>query len=261
MRVISVISLKGGVGKTTVALGLAGAAAQHRLRTLVVDLDPQANATTALGVEAGDMALPEVLADPRKATFAEAVQPAGWLSANNHLDVLAGTARADVLDHPEPKAAVLKHLSKALERAGAAESYDLVLVDCPPTLRQLTRTGLDASDYVLVVTEPGLFSVQGADRALRAVHEERVHNPRLRPLGVVLNRFRERNPEHRYRLEELRTIFGPLVLTPPVPERSAVQQAQGASLPVQAWGTAGGAEAAKAFGALLGRVQRAKTRG
>jgi chromosome partitioning protein len=258
--VVSVISLKGGVGKTTVALGLAGAAQQRRRSVLVVDLDPQANATTGLGVDSGDVALPEVLDDPRRSVVGEAVVASSWNAAagNGHLgrvDVLTGSDRADPLDEPNPRATSLRRLSMALRTID--DEYDLILLDCPPTLRRLTRTGLDASDRVLIVGEPGLFAVQGADRALRAVHEERVHNPTLRPLGVVVNRFRDRNPEHRYRLDELRSLFGPLILTPPVPERSALQQAQGSSLPIQQWGTEGGREATEAFDRLLNRVFRA----
>jgi chromosome partitioning protein len=263
VSVLSVVSLKGGVGKTTVVLGLAGAAQQRGLSVLVVDLDPQANATTGLGVDATDVALPEVLEDPRRSVIAAAVLASPWgvASGNGHLgrvDVLAGSERADVLDEPVPRTVSLRRLSMALRKI--EDGYDLTLLDCPPTLRRLTRTALHASDRALIVGEPGLFAVQGADRALRAVHEERAHNPELRPLGVVVNRFRDRNPEHRYRLDELRRLFGPLILSPPVPERSALQQAQGGSLPVQEWTTEGGREAAEAFDRLLDRVLRGTRR-
>ncbi len=108
--------------------------------------------------------------------------------------------------------------------------YDLVLVDCPPSLGRLTRSGLVAAHRALIVTEPSLFAVHGADRAFRAVQEERAHNAMLQPLGVVVNRYDERSAEHRFRLEELRRLFGPLVLNPPLPDRSIVQQAQGMAL-------------------------------
>ena len=153
---------------------------------------------------------------------------------------------------------------KALTTAlGKVSGYDLVLVDCPPSLGGLTRTGLVASDRVLLVTEPSIFSVAAAERALRAIdavrHEDASH---LLPLGILVNRFRERSPEHRYRLEELVGLFGPLVLRPPLPERSAVQLSQGATTPVHRWRGRGGTELASAFDDLLEQVLRAEgTRG
>ena len=108
--------------------------------------------------------------------------------------------------------------------------YDLVIVDCPPSLGGLTRTGLAACDRALVVTEPGLFAVMAVGRAMRTIDElRRGPAPALQPLGIVVNRVRSRSIEQAFRLEELQTLYGPLVLTPPVPERAALQQAQGAA--------------------------------
>ena len=79
--------------------------------------------------------------------------------------------------------------------------YDLVLLDCPPSLDELTRNGLAAADSALVVTEPGFFALQGATRALRAVEAARTSvNLRLRPAGVLVNRVRGNLSEHRYRI-------------------------------------------------------------
>jgi chromosome partitioning protein len=117
-----------------------------------------------------------------------------------------------------------------------------------------------ASDRALVVSEPAIFSVAAADRALRAIEAlRRSDAPHLQPLGILVNRYRERSPEHRYRLEEMTGLFGPLVLRPPLPDRSAVQQSQGATTPVHRWPGHGGAELATAFDAHLDRVLRAGT--
>ena len=78
MQVVATLSLKGGVGKTTVALGLAGAALQHRLRALVVDLDPQANATIALDTGPTTATVADVLDDPRRSVVERAIAPSGW---------------------------------------------------------------------------------------------------------------------------------------------------------------------------------------
>jgi chromosome partitioning protein len=255
--VLSVLSLKGGVGKTTLVLGLAGAAVERGLRTLVVDLDPQANATMALGVGPGDATVADVLADPRKAVVAQAVRHSSWAAdagSNAVLDVLAGGEATVRHELPEPSATTLRRLDTGLSRLDGG--YDLVLVDSPPSLGRLTRSGLLAADRALVVTEPSLFAVNAADRALRAVHQERAHNPALQPLGVILNRYHERSPEHRFRFDELRTLFGPLILAPPIPDRSAIQQAQGMAIPVQRWRTPGGRDVAGVMDSYLTRVMR-----
>jgi chromosome partitioning protein len=269
--VVSVLSLKGGVGKTSLVLGLAGAALERGIRTLVVDLDPQANATVALGAARGDTTVADVLDDPRKAVVDRAVRPSAWVpsgtagtgiarsasgadTAGGHLDVLTGDESMARHDVTEPTVTALRRLDAAMSRLDGG--YDLVLVDCPPSLGRLTRSALVAARRALVVTEPSLFAVHAADRAFRAVHQERAHNPDLQPVGVVLNRYHERSPEHRFRFDELRGLFGPLVFTPPLPERSAIQQAQGMAIPVQRWHTPGGREAAEVMRMYLARVLR-----
>ena len=143
-------------------------------------------------------------------------------------------------------------------RCPGCTGYDLVLVDCPPSLGGLTRTGLTACDRAIVVTEPGLFAVMAVGRAMRTIDElRRGPAPALQPLGIVVNRVRARSIEQAFRLEELQTLYGPLVLTPPVPERAALQQAQGAAQPVHAWPGAAAAELARTFDELLDRALRA----
>ncbi|WP_336924078.1 ParA family protein [Aquipuribacter sp. SD81] len=258
MIVLSVGSLKGGVGKTTVTLGLASAALSRGVPTLVVDLDPQADATTGLDVAARrESTVADVLANPRRGEIAKAVAPSGWAGDQpGVLDVMLGSEQT--LDHDyatRPRS--MRSLATALAKV---PWYDLVLVDCPPSLGGLTRTGLVASDRALVVSEPAIFSVAAADRALRAVESlRRAEAPHLQPLGILVNRFRERSPEHRYRLEEMTGLFGPLVLRPPLPDRSAVQQSQGATTPVHRWPGHGATELATAFDAHLDRVLRAGT--
>lgn len=271
MQVVATLSLKGGVGKTTVALGLAGAAQRHGVSTLVVDLDPQANATTALDPEPTTATVADVLDEPRRAVVERAIAPSAW---GEGLDVLVGAEQTERHNHPDPGAAQLYRLDRALQRlAGelitddsggsepAAERYRLVIVDCPPSLGQLTRSALSAADRAILVTDPTMFSVSGVQRAFDAVQTERERsNDRLQPLGVLVNRVRPRNTEHEFRISELRELFGPLVFNSVLPDRSAVQQAQGACLPIQAWDTPGAREISAVFTALLGRVLRSASR-
>ncbi len=269
MQVVATLSLKGGVGKTTVALGLAGAAQQHGVRTLVVDLDPQANATIALDVGPTTATVAEVLDDPRRSVVRRAIAPSGW---GEGLDVLVGAEQTERHNHPDPSGKQLSRLGRALHRLDGTsddtgedtdehplEPYRLVIIDCPPSLGQLTRSALAAAHRAVLVTDPTMFAVSGVQRAFDAVQTERQRgNPDLQPLGVLINRVRPRNTEHEFRIAELRELFGPLVLSGVLPDRSAVQQAQGACLPIQRWDTPGAREISAVFTTLLGRVLRSE---
>lgn len=291
MLVASVLSLKGGVGKTTVTLGLASAAMARGIDTVLVDLDPQLNATATVAadwvaelsgraeeqarsggsdrstkakrskggrdsVPAPALSVADVLdADGDKAlakAVNRAVRPAEW----QPLRLLPGSEATEAHNHPDPSAKRLRRLATAL--AAIDPTPELVLIDCPPSLGQLTRSALVASERAVLVTEPSLFAVTGVQRALEAVQTERAtHHPGLQPLGVVINRFRPRVSEHEFRLAELRDLFGPLVLSPVLPDRSAVQQAQGAAVPIHQWPTQGAREVAQSFDSLLDRLLRA----
>ncbi|SDQ43084.1 ParA family protein [Actinopolyspora saharensis] len=260
MHTVAVLSLKGGVGKTTVVLGLASAAMRKGARTLVVDLDPQCNATASLEPRPTTRGLSDVLADPTAETIVQAVAPSSW---GEDVDVLVGSEDAEVHNGQESGESRLNRLTEALSeltaRSPAGEApYQLVLLDCPPSLGQLTRSALIAADRALLVTEPTIFAVSGVQRAFEAVQAERTtNNPRLQPLGVVVNRVRARSHEHQFRIEELRDIFGPLVMPVALPDRLAVQQAQGACVPLHQWGTPGAREVALALNLLLARALRA----
>jgi chromosome partitioning protein len=257
--VVSVCSLKGGVGKTSIVLGLASSALTKGIPTLVVDLDPQADATLALDVAgAAEVDVATLLGNPRRKTFDAAVTPSGWVGPDERLDVIPGSAESAAYDGRRSTERALSRLGQAL---ATSRDYRLVIIDCPPSFGGLTRSGLVASNRAMIVTEPALFSVTAADRALRAVDDlRRAIAPELQPLGVVVNRYRDRSPEHRYRVAELAEMFGPLVLTPTIPERSALQQAQGASMPIHRWPGPAANELSLAFDAHLARVLRAESR-
>jgi cellulose biosynthesis protein BcsQ len=260
VHTVAVLSLKGGVGKTTVVLGLASAALRRGVRTLVVDLDPQCNATATLDPAETEGTLVDVLNEPTLTNLRKAITPSPW---GEGLDVLVGSEDVEALNHPEPGARKLMKLGKGLEQIDKLldedeTPYQLVLLDCPPSLGQLTRSALVAADRALLVTEPTMFAVSGVQRAFEAVQNERSeHNPRLQPLGVVVNRVRPRSHEHQFRVEELRELFGPLVMPVALPDRLAVQQAQGACLPIHQWNTPGAREVSLAFNLLLARIMRA----
>ncbi len=197
----------------------------------------------------------DVLNDPREKIVRSAIASSGW---NRHyeggtIDLLVGSPSAINFDGPHPTVREIWKLEEAL--ANVENDYDLVIIDSAPSLNALTRTAWAASDRVLVVTEPGLFAVSAADRALRAIEEiRRGVSPRLQPLGILINRARPQSMEHQFRTRELREMFGPLVLDPQLPERTSLQQAQGAAKPVHMWPGETAQEMAGHFDAVLDQV-------
>ncbi len=250
MQVLSVSSLKGGVGKTTVALGLASAALNKGLNTLLVDLDPQCDATSGLGaVSDFGTSVAEVLQTPKLPIIRRSIVPSPW-NASSKMDVLVGSPRSLLLDNPAPSVADVWKLEEVLTQI--EDEYDLVIIDTPPSINALTRTAWVASDRVILVTEPSLYSVIAADRARKAIAEISAKlTPRLQLLGVVVNRLRPQSNEHEYRIKELREMFGEQLLMPFFEERAAIQQSTGAARPIHAWPAEGAAEIAKGFDWLL----------
>ena len=238
MQIVSVSSLKGGVGKSSVTLGIAAAAPQAGVPTRVVDLDPHADATTGLGVhpERGhDIGV--VLRRPRRGALERVVVASAWAVRagldSRALDVAPGSARSSHLDRSEYREKDLGRLERALS---GAQGYDLVLVDCPPTLSALTRTAWAASDKVLSVAEPSLFSVAGTKRTMTAIAQfEQSRTWAVPAAGVVVNKVQHSSVEHRHRLDELQELFGPLLVSPVIPDLPVWQQAQGAAWPIHRW--------------------------
>ncbi|MGB3414323.1 MAG: ParA family protein [Microbacteriaceae bacterium] len=257
MHVLSISSLKGGVGKTTVTLGLASAAFARGISTLVVDADPQADVSTGLNVDiSGKGNIADVLLSPRPRIVQNAIAPSGWVEGRkNKLDVMIGSPNAINFDVPRPSLQDVWKLEEAL--ALVEDDYDLVIIDSAPSLNALTRIAWAASDRVAIVSEPGLFSVSAAERAFKAMDElRRVLSPRLQPLGIIVNRVRPQSLEHQFRIKELKDMFGPLVLTPQLNERTSLQQAQGAGRPLHAWPSLSATETAEKFDQLLDRIMR-----
>jgi chromosome partitioning protein len=265
VQVVSISSLKGGVGKTSVTTGLASAAMAAGIPTLVVDLDPHADASTALGVRPGDqLDIGRMLKAPRRARLAENVVPSGWLERAGSngsspagatpavLDVAVGSAYTGIYDRPDLGRRDLRRLSAVL---AGAEGYELVLVDCPPSLNGLTRMAWSASDKVTLVAEPGLFSVAGTERTMRAIQLFRKEfAPNLSPAGIVANRVRSGSAEHSFRLSEMQAMFGDLLLSPHIPEQANWQQIQGAAHSIHHWPGDSAKNAAGLFDALLANL-------
>ncbi|WFP15528.1 ParA family protein [Citricoccus muralis] len=270
MQIISISSLKGGVGKTSVTLGLASAARAARIPTLVVDMDPHADASTGLGVQqdAVTVDLGTMLAKPRRYQLADHVLPAGWsenesphapdtATASTHqpiLDVVRGSSRTSIFERPTTRTRELRRLSQLLS---SVTRYGLVLIDCPPALNGVTRMAWAASTDVLLVAEPSLFSVAGTERSMRALDLfRREYAPAVQSTGVVVNRVRMASKEHKFRLAEMSRMFGDRLLPVSIPETSNWQQIQGAAWSVHAWPGETASRTSKLFDEMLTSVMR-----
>ena len=206
---IAVVNHKGGVCKTTVALGLASAAAAAGRRCAVIDLDPQANATTGLAVWEPARTVDDVLGDDG-GLVADVLVPAGWERVAAVPDVAASSP---MLARREPQLA--NDPVGAQDRLDAALDgldHDLVVLDCPPSLGLLTVNALFAADAALVVTEPSAWAADGVAQILRTVSRiARRRGGALEVAGIVVNRL-GRTRDARYWHDQLVETYGDQVV-------------------------------------------------
>ncbi len=235
MTTVAILNQKGGVGKTTVALGFASAAQAAGVTTLVVDLDPQANATYALRpvLEADSLYASDVLLANEEGFAADAVHPSGW---GLEVDILPATAHLQSFESAHLRKDPDTRLNRALN--GTTDDYGLVIIDCAPSLGRLTRNALAAADIVLVVTEPYALSLRGIDAVEAEIQSvAALNNPGLTLDGVIVNKMPPRGIEAQLRTEELSRMVGKRhVWHPYIPNRVVLSEAIGDGTPIHWWG-------------------------
>ena len=198
---MAVANQKGGVGKTTTTVSVAAGAAGRGVRVLVVDADPQANATSALGRRPGGGGLYDVVVGRRGGREAVVGTATPLLSLLPASADLAGAAVELV-----SQASREHRLRLALE--GLRAGHDLILIDCPPSLGLLTVNALVASDRVMVPVQCEYLALEGLGQLARTIELVRANlNPRLELLGVVLTMFDARTKLARQVREEVRRHF------------------------------------------------------
>jgi cellulose biosynthesis protein BcsQ len=230
--VAAIVNQKGGVGKTTVTLGLTSAAMAAGKRVLVVDLDPQGSSTWILGHDPNQVvcSTAEVLHD---ASAAEAILASSW---SDRIHLLPSSNRLQ----PRDTATHADRLAEALAEVRAR--YHAVLLDCPPSLGSLTLNGLTAADHAVIVVELSALSLRGIGAVADVVDEVwDAHNPRLDLAGVIVNRVPAVSGEADRRLDELARIVGRSAIWEPfVPQRVIINQAVGERRPIHSYGARAG---------------------
>jgi chromosome partitioning protein len=234
MRVLSVANQKGGVGKTTTAINLGTALAAIGERVLIIDLDPQGNASTGLGIDrksrsrstydvlTGEASLRDSILTtsvPRLHIAASTLDLAGL-----ELEISSARDRAVRLRNA---------LAKLNEGAAEGSDYTYVLVDCPPSLNLLTVNAMAASDAVLVPLQCEFFALEGLSQLLKTVDQvKELLNPRLTIHGIVLTMFDARNNLSNQVVADVREFMGAKVYDTVIPRNVRISEAPSYGKPV-----------------------------
>ncbi|MCA0275171.1 MAG: ParA family protein [Proteobacteria bacterium] len=223
-RIITVANQKGGVGKTTTAINLATALAAIGERVLIIDLDPQGNASTGLGVDRRDRSVSSYDVLTGQLTIEEAaIETAvpGLSLVPSTLDLLGIEMEiASAADR------VLKLRNALRAAANRSAAYSYVLIDCPPSLNLLTLNSMAAADSVLVPLQCEFFALEGLSQLLETVNQVRqTINPDLTIQGIVLTMFDGRNNLANQVVEDVRAHMGEKVYDTVIPRNVRISEA------------------------------------
>jgi chromosome partitioning protein len=223
MKIVAIANQKGGVGKTTTAVNLGVALAEKKIRVLLIDLDPQANATSALGMQEIEG---ETIYDPLIAgtSIADKVLPTridNLLVIPADLD-LAG-AEVEIARMPDH----LTRLAKILSNFRSDETFDLILLDCPPSLGILMTNALAAADEIITPIQCEYFALEGLVKIVRVIEQVRDSgaNPHIEIGGIVMTMFDSRTNLSEQVVNEVRQHFGKRVYSTVIPRTVRLSEA------------------------------------
>lgn len=223
-RIITVANQKGGVGKTTTAINLATALAAIGERVLIIDLDPQGNASTGLGIDRREREVSSYDVITGAATINQAAMQTavpGLLLVPSTLDLLG--VEMEIAAAPD-RVLRLRHALRAAEVDGAGFTY--VLIDCPPSLNLLTLNSMAAADSVLVPLQCEFFALEGLSQLLETVSQVQASiNPALTIQGIVMTMFDGRNNLANQVVEDVRANMGEAVYDTVIPRNVRISEA------------------------------------
>lgn len=234
-RVIAVANQKGGVGKTTTAINLGTALAAIKQKVAIIDLDPQGNASTGLGVPPAKRTLTSydvlVGGDSLKSAMAPTVVPG--LSIVPSDELLSG-AELELADDQRRSYRLKRAIDQSMQALGPdVAALDYILIDCPPSLNVLTVNSLTAADSILVPLQCEFFALEGLSQLLKTVERVRGHlNSRLDIQGVVLTMYDSRNNLSAEVAADVREHFGDKVYKTVIPRNVRVSEAPSVGKPV-----------------------------
>jgi chromosome partitioning protein len=249
-RSIALANQKGGVGKTTTAVSLAACLAERGKRTLLLDLDPQANATSALGLEklSGGSVYKALLGG---AQLADSIRPSGY----DNLEIIPSEVDLAVAEVDVARTEnYLQRLRLALMPIHDANQYEFLLVDCPPSLGILTMNGLAAVDRVLVPLQCEYFALEGLAVIMRVLKQikDSGANPVLDLEGIVMTMYDGRTNLSQQVVNEVRGHFGEKVFQTVIPRTVRLGEAPSFGKPITVYDTH--SQAAVAYRALTAEL-------